>query len=61
MNSDPRKYTNTLHEVMDVGLVDKLFIADCALKYLTDEQVEDMCRQNDIFLKEFMEAVEDDD
>ena len=58
--SDVRKYTNKIHEAMDEGIMDPRDVADAALKYLSESDVEDMARIND-WLYFFDEEDEDED
>lgn len=54
--SDVRKYTNKLYALMDEGAIDPRDIAEMCLSYMSEADVADMCRVNDVFLDE-----EDDD
>lgn len=58
MGRNPRENTNKLLEMIDEGLLDKDTILQAALEWLSDAEVEEMCRRNDIFLNE---EDEDDD
>ena len=43
-----RKYTNMVLEMMDEGVMDPKAIAEMCLQYMSESDVEDMCRCNDI-------------
>ena len=47
-----RKYTNYLLEAMEEGLFTGEQIAEMALKYMSEDDVRDMCLANDIDLAE---------
>ena len=54
-----RKYTNKLLEIVDEGLLDKMVILTAALNALSEDEVEQMCRANDLL--EAMGMEEEDD
>ncbi|QDP67179.1 MAG: hypothetical protein Unbinned3806contig1000_52 [Prokaryotic dsDNA virus sp.] len=43
-----RKQTNKLLEMLDQGLVTKDYVIMACLKYMSEDQVADMMRDNDI-------------
>jgi hypothetical protein len=45
-----RKYTNKLYEVMSERGIDAFDVAVMALNYMSEDDVEDMCRANGIDL-----------
>jgi hypothetical protein len=47
-----RKYTIKLMEMMDEGLISAEAVAEMALAYMSEADVEDMCRANDILDEE---------
>lgn len=55
MCNNAREYTCRLLEAMDAGLISAETIAVACLDYLSDTDVEDMIRSND--LQEVVEAV----
>jgi len=54
-----RTQTNKLIEMMDEGLVSAQFVVEACLAYMSEDEVADMMRCNDI-LDEEDEDVEDD-
>jgi rubredoxin len=44
----PRKYTNKLLEMVENGVFDKVVILTAALNALSEDEVEQMCRANDL-------------
>lgn len=54
-----REATNKLIEMMDEGLISAQAVAEMALAYMSEDDVADMMRSNDI-LDEEDEDVEDD-
>ena len=53
-----REWTTRVMDGMDSGLLDPREIADMCLNYMSEDDVEDMCRAND--LKEFLTPEEVD-
>lgn len=45
---DVRKVTNSLHEMMDEGILDPRQVADAALKYMSEDEVKDMAYRNEL-------------
>lgn len=43
-----RKYTVLLMEAMDEGILDARAVADMCLSYMSESDVADMCRLNDL-------------
>ena len=43
-----RKYTTKLLEMMDEGLISALAVAEMALAYMSEDDVKDMVRSNDL-------------
>jgi hypothetical protein len=54
-----RKYTTKLLEMMDEGLISAEDVAEMALAYMSEDDVKDMCRANDLLLDD--EEDEEDD
>ena len=48
MYSQARKYTNKLLQMVDDGIVDEDTIMLACLKYMSEHEVEDMMRVNDL-------------
>ena len=61
MGRDVREWTNKVCEAVDEGILDARAVMDMCLSYMSEWDVEDMCRVND--LKEYLdpEADEEDD
>jgi hypothetical protein len=51
-----RKYTTSLLEMMDDGVMDAKAVAEMCLAYMSEADVEDMMRGNDLLLDEEDEA-----
>jgi len=47
-----RKYTTSLLEMMDDGVMDPKFVAEMCLAYMSEADVEDMMRSNDLLVDE---------
>ena len=47
-----RKYTTKLLEMMGEGLISAEAVAEMALAYMSEDDVKDMCRANDILDEE---------
>ena len=54
-----RKYTTKLLEMMDEGLITAEAVAEMALAYMSEDDVKDMVRRND--LMPWLEDDEDDE
>ena len=59
MVKDVREWTNKVCEAMDEGMLDPRAVADMCMSYMSEWDVEDMCRVND--LKEYLDPGCDDD
>ena len=46
--SSARKYTTKLLEMLDQGLITKDYVIMACLKYMSEHEVEDMMRHNEI-------------
>lgn len=44
-----REYTNKLLDLVDAGAIDKDFLIIALIKYMSEDEVEEFCRMNDIF------------
>jgi len=47
-----RKYTTMVMDMMDEGVMSPQAVADMCLAYMSEADVEDMCRANDILPEE---------
>lgn len=56
-----RKYTRKLFELMDEGIMSPEMVAEMALNYMSEADVEDMCRINDVFTEEDEERLNGQD
>ena len=56
-----RKYTTKLLEMMDEGLISAEAVAEMALAYMSEDDVKDMCRANDILDEEDKDYVVEED
>ena len=59
MNYRSREATNKLLEMIEEGLLDKDMVIMACLKFMSEDDVEDMCHANEFFLSE--EDEEEDD
>lgn len=59
MAKDVREWTNKVCEAMDEGILDPREVAEMCMSYMSEWDVEDMCRIND--LKEYLDPGSDDD
>jgi len=57
----PRQQTNYLLELIDSGLLDPRDVVTMALKYLSEDEVADMMRINDILVEDDEEFGDYDD
>lgn len=48
MNTQTRKWTKGLIDAMDEGMIDPAVVAQMALSFLSEDDVRDMCRANEI-------------
>lgn len=56
-----RKYTTKLIEMMDEGLISAEAVAEMALAYMSEDDVKDMCRANDILDEEDEDTIVEED
>ena len=47
-----RKYANMVLDMMDEGVIDPKAVAEMCLAYMSEAEVEDMCRDNDLLPEE---------
>jgi hypothetical protein len=47
-----REYTSKLIAMMDEGLISAEVVAEMALAYMSEDDVKDMCRANDLLIGE---------
>jgi hypothetical protein len=47
-----REYTCMLYDMMDEGTLDARSVAEMCLAYMSEDEVKDMCRSNDILPKD---------
>ena len=55
-----REYTNKLIAMMDEGLITAEAVAEMALAYMSEDDVKDMCRANDLLLDEDEDTEEEE-
>jgi hypothetical protein len=58
---DMREYTSKLIAMMDEGLISAEAVAEMALAYMSEDDVKDMCRANDLLLDEEDEEEADEE
>jgi hypothetical protein len=58
---DMREYTSKLIAIMDEGLISAEAVAEMALAYMSEDDVKDMCRANDLLLDEEDEEEADEE
>lgn len=56
-----REYTTKLLEMMDEGLLSAESVAEMALAYMSEDDVKDMCRANDLLDEEDEDYVVEED
>ena len=56
-----REMTSKLISMMDEGLISAEAVAEMALAYMSEDDVKDMCRANDLLLDEDYDEDEEDD
>ena len=57
-----REYTNKLRDLLDEGAISQEAVVDMALAYMSEDDVKDMCRSNDLLLNDDeLEEDEDED
>jgi hypothetical protein len=56
-----REYTSKLIAMMDEGLISAEAVAEMALAYMSEDDVKDMCRANDLLLDEEDEEEADEE
>jgi hypothetical protein len=59
--SDVRKYTNKLLEYVEEGVLDRDIVIQACLTYMSEYEVEDMCRINEFFYPRINEFFYSDD
>ncbi|MCA1800263.1 MAG: hypothetical protein LC650_03125, partial [Actinobacteria bacterium] len=47
-----REYTNKLRDLLDEGMITSEAVVDMALAYMSEDDVKDMCRSNDLLLND---------
>ena len=55
-----RKYTNQLLEMIDDGLLDRDTVITACLKYMSEDDVQDMMEANEFIDEQFEDEDEDD-
>jgi hypothetical protein len=55
-----REYTSKLIAMMDEGLITAEAVAEMALAYMSEDDVKDMCRANDLLIGEDDEEDEEE-
>jgi hypothetical protein len=56
-----REYTSKLMAMMDEGLITAEAVAEMALAYMSEDDVKDMCRANDLLLDEEDEEADEEE
>ena len=56
-----RDYTVKLMDMMDQGMLSAQAVADMCLAYMSEDEVKDMCRANDILDEEDEDTVVEED
>jgi hypothetical protein len=56
-----REYTTKLLEMMDEGLISASAVAEMALAYMSEDDVKDMCRANDLLDEEDEDRIVEED
>jgi hypothetical protein len=56
-----REYTSKLIAMMDEGLISAEAVAEMALAYMSEDDVKDMCRANDLLLDEEDDEADDEE
>ena len=56
-----REYTSKLIAMMDEGLISAEAVAEMALAYMSEDDVKDMCRANDLLIGEDDEENEEEE
>lgn len=60
-NNDVRKFTNKLYDLVEEGLISPTTFAEMCLSYMSEADVADMCRANDLFQDEDEEDEEEEE
>jgi len=55
-----RKYTNMLLEMIDDGLIDRDLVINACLKYMSEDDVQDMMEANEFIEEQYEDEDEDD-
>ena len=61
MHRRTREYSNKLLEMVEEGLLDKDLVIMAYVKYLSEDQVEDMMRHNEMIIDEEEDEEDEDD
>lgn len=56
-----RKVTNQIYDMVEAGIIDKDYLIIACLKYMSEDEVADMARANDLLIDEDEEEDETDD
>ena len=56
-----RKYTNMLLEMIDDGLIDRDLVINACLKYMSEDDVQDMMEANEFIEEQYEDEDEDED
>lgn len=57
----PRKYTNQLLEMIEDGLLDRDTVIMACVKYMSEDDVQDMMEANEFIEEQFEDEDEDED
>jgi len=55
-----RKYTTLVMDMMEEGVISAQAVADMCLAYMSEADVEDMCRDNDLLPEEEQDEEEEE-
>ena len=58
--SDPRQMTNRLLELVEEGILDPTLVITACVKYMSEDEVADMCHINEFFFDDEDEDEEQD-
>lgn len=61
MTYETRKFTNKLLDLIEENILDPKDVVIMCLKYMSEDDVEDMCKSNEIFNDDEYEEEEDYD
>ncbi len=56
-----REYTNRLLEAIDEGWISRTAVIEACLKYMSEEDVKDMCEINELLFEDLEDEDDDND